>query len=499
MNEIAQLTPTHFTYGVAFGIFFAVAMFMTMFAMNSFVDKFRHAGAIFVQGAISIIFISLFILYILYSFDPTIVKGVPEWLVLLGKLSMPISMYFAYRNFVSSLPIETMNDYSSWKKAKDIYLLLNPVLMLATVLLFFIDNANQAIILSLGLIVFVVISAFISTKDWTKQNHLKRTHHITIIIIATITLIAISLVRMYGVQGINDIVFLAVLMLLGIMFNIYIFVIIKHNLKESANSEITSKLITDGFFRNIYHALHNNEFFLMYQPKIDLDTKAITGTEVLIRWIHGTKGFIPPDEFIPVAEKTEVINDICQWVITQVIEDIKKLRQKGFAIPISINFSVVNMNLDLVNFLINSLKDNDLPSSAIVIEITETLFLEINDELLESVNLIKQNGIGLSLDDFGAGHSSLRHLGKLQLQEVKIDKSLIQEIDDEQQRSVVKTLITMCHALDLKVVAEGIETDEVMQDLLSLNCQMGQGYGIARPQKIDDLIEWVENYTADKV
>ncbi len=492
-NELMHHT-TQFDigYGVALGLCFSMFIFMFMFAVHAIIEKHKHSSLTFSYGTLSALFIILFNIYVIHAFDVQVMNAVPEWLLFIGKISIPLCVSFSYRTFVATLPVDSIETYLIWKRAEKSFLYFNILIAVSILFILQTDSPSMVLALSLFLSMCEHALALVVIKGKFKKTFFKQLHSIFVVSSIIIGSFIIVLLFLYGLQGVTHETFL--IFNLGFISSVllYHFVLIQQNLQERVNSEKNFSLLSDGFFKSIYTAIKKEEFFLLYQPKIDLVSKKACGVEALIRWQHGKKGLIPPDDFIPIAEKTDIINNICQWLITQVVCDVKKMRAKGIDIPVSINFSVVNFNPAMVEFLLQTLQKHNLPASSIIIEITESLFLDMNEELLKDINTLKEAGVGLSLDDFGAGHSSLRHLDKLPLCEVKIDKSLIKDIDNYKQKAVVNTLITMCHLLDLKVVAEGIEEEKTLQELLSLSCAMGQGYGICRPQKLELFIEWVQ-------
>ena len=238
-------------------------------------------------------------------------------------------------------------------------------------------------------------------------------------------------------------------------------------------------------------AIDRKEFVLFYQPIINLRTNKIIKAEALIRWQHPVKGQINPAEFIAIAEETNAISQIGDWVFRQVIEDIFVLKN-----AISASFSI-SLNVSPKQFGANSLLnqwprllvEHKVPSNSIGIEITEGLLLDLNQHTSKLLKELRDAGTQFLLDDFGTGYSSLSYLRKLEVDFIKIDKSFIQNLTASTEDMVLcEAMIVMAHKLGLKVVAEGVETIEQQQLLIEMGCDYGQGYLFSKPNSLDRLI-----------
>lgn len=239
--------------------------------------------------------------------------------------------------------------------------------------------------------------------------------------------------------------------------------------------------------------IRDEQLVLHYQPQIVLNGGELVGVEALVRWQHPDRGLIYPDEFIPLAEDSGVIDDLTAWVIDHAIQQSARCQQSGLiSRRVSVNISARNItSLILPDQLTGLLMNNQLDSSVLVMEITESTLM---DELVTSLDILtrlRMKGFDLSIDDFGTGHSSLTHLHRVPFTELKIDKSFVTNMDtDDEAAAIVKTCIMLGHELKMKVVAEGIETEPVYDMLVDLGCDIAQGYYIARPMPSDELVPW---------
>jgi diguanylate cyclase (GGDEF)-like protein/PAS domain S-box-containing protein len=234
-------------------------------------------------------------------------------------------------------------------------------------------------------------------------------------------------------------------------------------------------------------ALGRKEFYLEYQPIVDLKTGAVKKAEALLRWQHPKRGLIGPCEFIPVAEETRLINDIGNWVYEQAITDglhWKTLFGNGF--QVSVNSSPVQFNQDDVNAQqwLSTIKQHQDAGNLLVVEITEGLLLDANNRVKEQLEKLEEMGVEVAIDDFGTGYSSLSYLKKFAIHYLKIDKSFVTHLTQgSDDLALCKAIIVMAHSLGLKVIAEGIETEEQKMLLTRIGCDFGQGYYFAKPLK----------------
>ena len=251
----------------------------------------------------------------------------------------------------------------------------------------------------------------------------------------------------------------------------------------------------------IESALHTvvitNEMYLVYQPQIRSEDGMVIGIEALIRWQHPEIGFIPPDKFISVAEACGQINRIGHFVIDTALREFTEIPNNFASLRLSINVSVHQLLYGgFRDFLNNKVHDYGISPSNVVIEITESLFIEdfmIIDNLLR---LIRSDGFGISLDDFGTGYSSLSVLGSLPINEVKIDKSFVRDMQtDKQDKALIKSIINIGQSLQIPTLAEGVEDIEQANSLKQYGCILFQGYYFAKPMKIESLKKYLNSYS----
>ncbi|MGN2410934.1 sensor domain-containing phosphodiesterase [Pseudomonas syringae] len=263
---------------------------------------------------------------------------------------------------------------------------------------------------------------------------------------------------------------------------------------EALNAEASYKLFVEN---NLRRALTQNELEVFYQPKLCLLTGRLLGMEALLRWNHPEKGMIRPDQFISVAEETGLIIPIGKWVARQSCRMSKDLTAAGFGhLQVAINVSPKQFSdPELVSSIASILKEEALDPSLLELELTEGLLLEATEDTRQQLDSLKKLGLSLAMDDFGTGYSSFSYLKKFPIDVIKIDRSFIRDIpDDEDDMEITSAVIAMAHNLKLKVVAEGIETAAQLAFLRRHRCDVGQGYLFDKPIPGEELIEKLQRY-----
>ncbi|WPN30610.1 EAL domain-containing protein [Pseudomonas sp. P5_109] len=263
---------------------------------------------------------------------------------------------------------------------------------------------------------------------------------------------------------------------------------------EALNAEASYKLFVEN---NLRRALTQNELDVFYQPKLCLRSGRLLGMEALLRWDHPEKGMIRPDQFISVAEETGLIIPIGKWIARQACRMSKALTAVGLGnLQVAINLSPKQFSdPDLVASIATILKEEALPAHLLELELTEGLLLEATEDTHLQLDQLKRLGLTLAMDDFGTGYSSLSYLKKFPIDIIKIDRSFIHEIPDNQDdMEITSAVIAMAHNLKLKVVAEGVETAEQLSFLRRHRCDVGQGYLFDRPIPGNELIEKLKRY-----
>ncbi len=239
-------------------------------------------------------------------------------------------------------------------------------------------------------------------------------------------------------------------------------------------------------------ALDRNEIYVVYQPIMALETKTIAGFEALIRWDHAKRGFIPPIEFIPIAEQTGLIIPLGLHVLNTAVSTLARWQRQLGDVPVFISVNVSSRQLlrhDLINDVKMAMSKSELLPDTLKLELTESLVMENPEGMTKVLRRIRALGAGLSLDDFGTGYSSLAYLMKFPFDTIKIDKSFVQPSSHAGRPVILRSIIAMAHDLGMQVVAEGAETETDILDLYQLGCEYAQGYIFGQPMQEDTAFQ----------
>jgi len=241
-------------------------------------------------------------------------------------------------------------------------------------------------------------------------------------------------------------------------------------------------------------ALDSDQFCLHYQPRMNLSTLQIEGVEALIRWQHPQQGLIYPDSFIPIIEETGHITILTRWVIRHSVQQLAKWQKFNPGFTMSINISTRDLcDPGLTGYIEEILEENQINASSIVLEITESSLMQYSHYTQTTLQSLDDLGIRMAIDDFGTGYSSLQYLKDLPISELKIDRSFVMNMmDDEDDAVIVKSTIDLAHNLGLEVVAEGIEDEETSKMLQILRCNHGQGYHYSRPEDVEKITLFIQ-------
>jgi diguanylate cyclase (GGDEF)-like protein len=253
--------------------------------------------------------------------------------------------------------------------------------------------------------------------------------------------------------------------------------------------EIDTELDRLRLVDDLRSAIENQDLELHYQPQIDLGSGAVVAVEALLRWPHPRLGFVPPLEFLPLAEDAGLMRPLTGFVLQEALAQCADWRSQGHNLTMSINVSATNvLDVDFVKLVEGELRRHHLPADALILEITETTLISDLDRCGKVIQELRTLGCTVSIDDFGAGFTSIASLAKLAVGEVKLDRSFLTTLDqDTNSRALIEATINLAHALGLHVVAEGVEEEATLTTLANLGCDLAQGYYIARPTKAAEL------------
>ena len=246
--------------------------------------------------------------------------------------------------------------------------------------------------------------------------------------------------------------------------------------------------------RDLRTAIQRQEIGIAFQPKLDLNSGMITGVEVLARWSHPERGIIPPYDFIPVLEQTGLIKPFTLQILEKSVRYCKEYRDKGYELGVAVNLSMHNLrDENLPRQIAEILSRFHLGEHCLTLEITESAIMRDPECSLDILTKLDKMGVGLSVDDFGIGYSSLSYLKRLPVQQLKIDRSFVSDmIGDKDDAMIVRSTIDLAHNLGLNTVAEGVQTEATLKTLETMGCDLAQGYLISRPLSHDDFLSYLQ-------
>jgi len=242
-------------------------------------------------------------------------------------------------------------------------------------------------------------------------------------------------------------------------------------------------------------AIRKHQLIVYFQPQVCFNKGELQGAEILVRWQHPTRGLLIPEHFIPLAEKHHLMNLLTEEILMLAIKEYKKVIASGLDVKVSLNLSAQNVNdLSMPEKLEALIKSNNIDPGSIILEITESALMNKTSDSLDILNRLRMKGFSLSIDDFGTGYSSLVKLYQAPFTELKIDNHFItRSVIDSDATAISKICIMLAKELSMTTVAEGVESQEIWDQLKSLGCDIAQGNFIAEPMPTDDFIQWVKN------
>lgn len=492
MSESISTYP--YIFGIDMGIFLAAFFLTLMFALSFFFQNGfnRFYLRIFSLAATSFLSLTIYNVYFQHAMYQEVPHFYPDILLTYGAYFGPVSLGTITYIFLALHMTSSVESLSFCCRRRKLINSLYCVDALTFTLLFFIHNQVHAILLIEGLFVLRVLFALYYFYSTYKKGTMR---YIMIVAMSVVIISLIFLTSCYYWQiALPKYIFFIFNCSLALASLLLSFVAVRYGFDEVARFMTVSSsqrhLVTD-----IVRALDEKEFFLEYQPKRDLHTGNICSVEALIRWQHPKRGRLMPDEFILLTEKTDLIDLLCRWLVDSVVQQSKSLSDKGYDLPISLNFSVNNIMPTMAKYLVDALRQTGVSSDKVVVEITESVFFNDSAEKRLAISLLEDAAVMISIDDYGAGFSSLSNLDKINVGELKIDRSFVCDLAFNQQHQIIVTsIVTMCQGLGITVVAEGVEDDTTVNWLKSIGCDVIQGYYVSKPLAVEELTPWLSSH-----
>lgn len=245
-------------------------------------------------------------------------------------------------------------------------------------------------------------------------------------------------------------------------------------------------------------AIESDQLVLHYQPKVSIDDHRIEAVEALVRWQHPTQGLLYPDRFIPLAEQTDLIDKLTEWVVANALSDLARFGPRTDHLTVAVNVSARNLGrAGFAQQVVAALGDAGVAAERLYVEVTETALMTDPERAASALVELNEAGVRVSIDDFGSGQTSLGYLSTLPIHELKIDRSFIADMTaDAGHAAIVRSIVELGHNLGFHVVGEGIETDDILASLAATGCDLAQGYLFARPMPLEQLAEWLIHMNA---
>jgi EAL domain-containing protein (putative c-di-GMP-specific phosphodiesterase class I) len=243
-------------------------------------------------------------------------------------------------------------------------------------------------------------------------------------------------------------------------------------------------------------AIDTDQLVLYYQPKVRISDRRVDAVEALVRWQHPTHGLLQPDRFIPLAEQTDLIDRLTEWVLRRALSDLKQFGPASESLTVAVNVSARNLSsANFASSIVEALRNADVEPHRLYIEVTETALMTDPARAAAVLGELDRAGVRLSIDDFGSGQTSLAYLSTLPIHELKIDRSFITDmLDHNGHAAIVHSIVDLGHNLGFSVVGEGIETRVVLNELANARCDIAQGFLFTRPIPVAELVIWLNEF-----
>lgn len=480
-------------YGFSSGMYFTVAIFLLMYGLSYRKTFNWQIFATFCLLAVSFSCFGFFNIFFQQLFTDATRSLYSYGFLKFCAIMTPVSVLILTYVYIKSYTMRSTAVYKLIKKEIWGVYFLYASTIANMIAIYFVDDIK---VISWILLLGFVLPCFGAARVAFTANERTVVNKGNIILFSGLLVIILT----WGVYSMNHPDFLpeSLRAFFNLMFALLTcmagFFFIRYGYEEMWTFFSLQQLDKRDILSDITTGIHENQFSLHYQPQLDIQTGKVTAAEALIRWHHPIKGAISPVDYIPLAEESGLISDITKWVISTSIKQVKLIQAQGFELKISINFSPKDISQDVIAHLEKTLKKYDYPSKLVVIEITESQMVNSDDAVfLAAMERLNRLGVSVSIDDFGTGFSSLSHMQKLNVDELKIDQSFISDLDYHSGNyAIVYSTLQMARNLNLVSVAEGVEDIATLKILQELKCNFAQGYGIAKPMPMDELLVWLE-------
>lgn len=483
-------------YGVSSGIYFALVFMLVLFGLSYRKQYNWKVTAAFLLVAASYACFGFYNLFFHTLFTDITAPLYSQGFLKFCAMMTPVSILVLTYIYIQGFTLRSVSAYERVKKEGWIAHLIYASTIANIIAIYCVDD-HQTI--ALMLLLGFILPTFGAARLAMVSNE-KSTVNVGYAVLFGGLLVLILTGGMYAVYNPNMLPD-APQVLMNVGFAIFTFCTavfsIRYGYEEIWSFFVLQEMDKRGILSDITTGIHNNQFVLHYQPQLDLQTGKVTAAEALIRWEHPEKGRISPLDYIPLAEESGLISHITMWVISRSIREAKQLHDRGFELKMSINFSPKDINSHVISHLEKTLKRYEYPNELVVVEITESQMINSQDtDFAAAMQRLHDLGVSISIDDYGTGFSSLSHMQRLKVHELKVDQAFITDLKyGSNDYAIVYSTLQMARNLNLVSVAEGVEDYETLKLLQELKCNLAQGYGIAKPMPFDELVAWMTEKT----
>lgn len=485
-----------FFYGIINGVYFTAAVIPILIAFTYLNKRYdRHIFFSFLFIGLSFLGFGFHTLFFERAHNTVIAAVLPEWLFQVGRLSIPAVLAFLSFAYVRVIRMMSYDAYNFSIRIQKVEYAVYGLYGFIFVLLLVTPSLYQSILMILFCFIVASFFGFILSVISIGQAKALGMVLSAGFFVSCVGSVAISMMwAMKKVEFIEPYIALFTLFF-GFVLAFFCVLLLRFGYNYVRKYTFIQSIDTFNIVNDIIFAVKNNQLELHYQPQYCLKTQKLVGVEALVRWQHPTKGLIPPEGFIGVAEHVALIDYIARWVIDAALATCKQFLATEQPMVFSINLSVMNLNDGVLNHLAACMKKYAVPAGLVNIEITESFVLNNDDKTIAALEKIRRLGVSLTIDDYGVGFSSLGYFQKFAINELKIDRSFVIDLLTSQDSyEIVKSTIQMSKNLGIRCVAEGVEDRQVLPVLRQLGCDVVQGYGIAEPMPLATFKPWLQQH-----
>lgn len=481
-------------YGVSSGLYVTAVLVLFLYGLTYFNKNHDWRIVVaFVLAAVAFACFGFYHLFYQQVHKAITIQVLPAWVFYLGKMFAPISLIALTFIYTRALRIRSYAAYSINMRFLWVEYGLYAFHVGLFIALIWLDNLKLASLLVLvSYVITITIASYFSYRS-IGGNAVGRLLTILLTVVSFITLL-LFLISFSDRVYTHEPLMVGAHLFFGCIMVACAMILIRFGFSGMRRVFNLQALDEMQLLHEINPSLLSNDFVIHYQPQINLKDNSLHGVEALIRWQHPKKGLIMPERFIALAEQSGLIEGVTKWVINTVLKDCRRLLDNGLAVSFAINISADSLNEQMASYLAERLEYFAVPASLINIEIPEGLAMYENQEQVRDAILLFGRRMGLAVDRYGTGYSSLSYFKKIAINQIKIDRSFIFDLDTaKDNQAIVFSTVQMTKNLKLTLVAVGVESEAALSKLKEFGCDVAQGFVIARAMPFGELCAWMDS------